>query len=663
MTTTPEPGIRPPALLLDGIQKSFGSVVALRSGTIEVRAGSIHALVGENGAGKSTLVKIIAGLYRRDGGIFRLEGTDVDFTSTAESKAAGVAVIYQEPTLFPDLSVTENVFMGRQPVGRFGRIDRKAMRAEVEAVFLRLGVRIDPDRPAEGLSIADQQVIEIAKAISLDAKVLIMDEPTAALSGVEVDRLFQIARSLRDEGRALVFISHRFDEVFDLCDTVTVMRDGAYISTNRIVDTSVDEIVTQMVGREITDLFPKQETAIGAPLLEVEGLTSAGVFHDISLTVRSGEIVGLAGLVGAGRSEVARAIFGVDGYDSGTVRLAGRPVPMRNASAALRRGLALVPEDRRKQGLVLDSSVSQNLTLAIRSRLAKAGIITSGFENRAARVWASRLEVKASALSTTAGTLSGGNQQKVVLGKWLATRACRAHHRRTDARHRCRHEGGGAPPALGARQPGHGDPHDLLGAARGARHGRPCARHARGPHHGRDRTRGCDIRECDVRRDPRDGRPLVSTATRIEKSSVTKRFAAVSRAREFGILIALVIVVIAATVANPNFLFSADGWRDLLLTPSILVLVAVGQAIVLITRNVDLSVGSVLGLTAYLTGRLFIDVPGIPILVVFVHRGRLRRPARAHQRGTRGVRASAGDGHHPRHALRLPRHQRAVDGQ
>ncbi len=420
MTDTP-PSAAPPMLELSRVVKSFGAVIALRSGSLRLEAGSIHALVGENGAGKSTLVKIVAGLYRRDAGDFRLNGEEVDFTSTAQSKAAGIAVIYQEPTLFPDLSVTENVFMGRQPVGRFGRIDRKAMRREVEALFQRLAVRIDPDRPAEGLSIADQQVIEIAKAVSLDARVLIMDEPTAALSGVEVDRLFAIARSLRDEGRALLFISHRFDEVFDLCDTVTVMRDGAYISTTPIDETTPDELVRQMVGRDVTELFPKQEAVIGDPLLEVEGLSSAGVFHDISFTVRSGEIVGLAGLVGAGRSEVARAVFGVDGYDAGSVRLAGASVAKRDPAGAMRQGIALVPEDRRKQGLVLESSVARNLTLAIRTQLAKAGIITSGFENRAAKVWASRLEVKTTAMSTVAATLSGGNQQKVVLGKWLAT--------------------------------------------------------------------------------------------------------------------------------------------------------------------------------------------------------------------------------------------------
>lgn len=230
----------PVVLELRDVAKSFGPVRALRSGSLTVRAGSIHALVGENGAGKSTLVKIVAGVHRRDGGVFELRGDPVGFGSTAASKEAGVAVIYQEPTLFPDLSVTENIFMGRHLLGAGRRIDRNAMYAEAHRIFERLGVRIDPRRPAEGLSIADQQIVEIVKAISLDATLLIMDEPTAALSGVEVERLFAVARSLRDEGRALGFISHRFDEVFELCDTVTVMRDGDYISTERVADTSVE---------------------------------------------------------------------------------------------------------------------------------------------------------------------------------------------------------------------------------------------------------------------------------------------------------------------------------------------------------------------------------------------------------------------------------------
>jgi len=424
MSDTPEPPAQPTAhavLELSRIAKAFGAVVALTNGTLRLERGSIHALVGENGAGKSTLVKIIAGLYQRDAGEFLLEGESVDFTSTAQAKEAGIAVIYQEPTLFPDLSVTENIFMGRQPRGALGMIDRRAMKAEALALFERLGVRIDPDRPTLGLSIADQQIIEIAKAISLDAKVLIMDEPTAALSGVEVDRLFAVARGLRDEDRAILFISHRFDEVFALCDTVTVMRDGAYIATSPIGDTTVPQIVRQMVGRDVTTLFPKQEVPIGDVVLEVDGLTQPGVFHDVSFVARAGEIVALAGLVGAGRSEIARAVFGVDPYASGSVKVNGRMLPKHKPATAMAAGIALVPEDRRQQGLVLDSSVSRNATLAIRKQLARFGLITSAAENESARVWASRLEVKTASLDTEVGTLSGGNQQKVVLGKWLAT--------------------------------------------------------------------------------------------------------------------------------------------------------------------------------------------------------------------------------------------------
>lgn len=410
-----------PVLEMADVRKSFGPVAALRSGTITVHPGSIHALVGENGAGKSTLVKIVAGVHRRDGGTLRFEGSDVDFTSTAESKSAGIAVIYQEPTLFPDLSVTENIFMGRQPRGRGRRIDRAAMLAETREIFARLGVDIDPRRPALGLSIADQQIIEIAKAISLDARLLIMDEPTAALSGVEVERLFAVARSLRDEGRGLVFISHRFEEVFALCDEVTVMRDGAYVATTDIATTTPDAVVEMMVGREVGELFPKQEHPVGDVVLRVDRLRAAGRFRDISFDVRAGEIVGLAGLVGAGRSEVARAVFGVDDYDSGQVSMLGRPVRPGRPRAAITAGMAFVPEDRRKQGLVVDNSVAHNVASVIRRQLGRVGFLTTAAENKAVAPWARRLEVKTNALDMPATTMSGGNQQKVVIAKWLAT--------------------------------------------------------------------------------------------------------------------------------------------------------------------------------------------------------------------------------------------------
>ena len=411
----------PPVLELEHVVKTFGPVVALADGTLAVDAGSIHALIGENGAGKSTLVKIVAGVHQRDSGTMRLGGEEVDFRSTAESKAAGVAVIYQEPTLFPDLSVAENIFMGRQPRTRTGAVDRRTMRAESTRLFERLGVRIDPERPALGLSIADQQLIEIAKAISLDARLLVMDEPTAALSGVEVERLFAVARSLRDEGRALIFISHRFDEIFALCDTITVMRDGAYVSTDAAAEVTPAEIVQRMGGREVESLFPKTEGAIGETILAVDRLTRRGVFEDVSFTVRAGEIVGFAGLVGAGRTEVLRAVFGVDGYDSGTVTFLGRPLPKGNPRAAIRAGIGLVPEDRRKQGLILDMSIARNLTLVIRRRLARAGLLAKAAEYRSAHDWAGRLQVKAGSLDSEGGTLSGGNQQKIVLAKWLAT--------------------------------------------------------------------------------------------------------------------------------------------------------------------------------------------------------------------------------------------------
>ena len=408
-------------LELRGIRKTFGGLVALESGQLVLRAGTIHALVGENGAGKSTMVKIIAGLYSPDEGSIKLDGRDVEFRGTPESKAAGIAVIYQEPTLYPDLSVMENIFIGRLPLDRFGRVDRRTMRRECLAIFERLGVRIDPDRVAAGMSIADQQIVEIAKALSLEARILVMDEPTAALSGNEVERLFAISRSLRDHGCALVFISHRFDEVFSLCDAITVMRDGSFVSSNSIDDVDVSTVVRRMVGRDVTELFPKQTVPIGEVRLEVRNLCTVGLFDDITFSVRAGEVVCLAGLVGAGRSEVARAIFGVDKYDSGEVLVDGARLRGRSPAAATRAGLALVPEDRRAQGLVMESSISRNLTLAIRGRLAKLGMLFGGTEDRVASNWAAKLHVQTKALDVTVDTLSGGNQQKVVLGKWMST--------------------------------------------------------------------------------------------------------------------------------------------------------------------------------------------------------------------------------------------------
>lgn len=300
-------------------------------------------------------------------------------------------------------------------------IDHRLMRDNAAAIFAELEVPIDPDRLADGLSIADQQIIEIAKAISLDASVLIMDEPTAALSGHEVDRLFAVARTLRDKGAALMFISHRMEEIFSLCDRVTVMRDGGYVTTRMVADTTPPQIVRDMVGRDIDQLFPKFEAEVGEPVLEVQGLNRAGTFRNISFTVRAGEIVALAGLVGAGRSEVARAVMGIDPIDSGTVTLLGKRLKPGHPLAAIRAGMGFVPEDRRKQGLVMELSVLRNTALTLRNELARFGIINARKEAEVAAEWDKKLQVKTASPYNSVATLSGGNQQKVVLAKWLAT--------------------------------------------------------------------------------------------------------------------------------------------------------------------------------------------------------------------------------------------------
>jgi len=410
-----------PVLEVRDVTKSFGSVAAVRGCSFGLPAGEVHALVGENGAGKSTIVKMLAGVHRPDTGTLLVDGEPVGFTGPGDAMDAGIAVIYQEPTLFGDLSVAENIAMGRQPRGRFGIIDRRRMRRSATELFDRLGVHLDPARPARGLSIADQQIVEIAKAIGGRARVLVMDEPTAALSSVEVERLFAVVRALRDEGTAVLFISHRFEEITALCDRVTIMRDGGHVSTDPLGELTVEEMVRRMVGRDLDALFPKQDVEPGAVVLEVDGLARDGVFRDVTFEVRAGEIVALAGLVGAGRSEVVQAVFGVDGRDAGTVRVNGRRVRPHSSRAAMAAGMALVPEDRRQQGLVMDLSIQRNVTLPRSGALARFGLLGGGAERREAAHWTERLRTRYGRLADPVRTLSGGNQQKVVLAKWLAT--------------------------------------------------------------------------------------------------------------------------------------------------------------------------------------------------------------------------------------------------
>lgn len=418
------PSVHPiaPVLELRNATKTFGAVRALIDGSVILYPGEAHALLGENGAGKSTLVKILAGVHLPDSGVLSIEGAAVALNGPAASRAAGISVIYQEPTLFPDLSVAENIFMGRQPLRRLRRIDRAEMVHRAAAVFTRLGVSLDPTRPARGLSVADQQIVEIAKAISFDSKVIVMDEPTAALTSVEVDRLFEVVSALRAESAAVLFISHRLEEVFALCQRVTIMRDGAFVRTAPIVDLTIDAVIRAMVGRDLDTLFPKTKTEPQAVVLAVDRLTREGVFTDVSFNVRRGEIVALAGLVGAGRSEIARAVFGIDRHDAGSVEVDGRKLPNGSPMAAMQAGVGFVPEDRRQQGLVMDMSIDHNIALASLDRLSSNGIIRRVAERRLAADWAVRLQLKFSRLRNNVATLSGGNQQKVVLAKWLARR-------------------------------------------------------------------------------------------------------------------------------------------------------------------------------------------------------------------------------------------------
>ncbi|MFF9583405.1 sugar ABC transporter ATP-binding protein [Streptomyces achromogenes] len=420
MTHPPDP--EPvPVLALKGVSKSFGAVRALRDVSLELLPGEAHALAGENGAGKSTLIKILAGVHRPDAGQVLLDGGPVVLHGPGDARAAGIAVIHQEPTLFPDLSIAENIFIGRAPTRALGRIDHKATREATAALMRRLGVGLDPERPARGLSIADQQLVEIAKALSFDARVLIMDEPTAALTGGEAARLFGVVRTLRERGAAVLFVSHRLEEIFAVCQKVTTLRDGARIAAEPLAGMTEDDLIRRMTGRDLAELYPKRHVPVGDVALSVRRLTREGVFTDVSFEVRRGEIVGLAGLVGAGRTEVARAVFGVDRRDAGEVEVAGRPLPNGAPSAAMAAGLALVPEDRRAQGLVMGLSIERNIGLTGLRTTARAGLVHRRAERRRSLDWAVRLQVKYARIADAVSTLSGGNQQKVVLAKWLAT--------------------------------------------------------------------------------------------------------------------------------------------------------------------------------------------------------------------------------------------------
>ncbi|MFF7653771.1 sugar ABC transporter ATP-binding protein [Streptomyces sp. NPDC007983] len=429
MTTTPSPEPEPAdhgaeILRMEGVRKTFPGVVALDGVDFDLRRGEVHVLLGENGAGKSTLIKMLSGAHRPDGGRVLVDGGPVRIHGAQDAERLGIATIHQEFNLVPDLSVAENIFLGRQP-RRFGLIDRTAMDERAAELLTRVGVDVSPRTRVRDLGIARLQMVEIAKALSLNARVLIMDEPTAVLTTEEVDKLFRIVRTLRADGVGVVFITHHLEEIAALGDRVTVLRDGRSV-TQVPATTDQDELVRLMVGRSIEQQYPRERPASGSasgsagePLLKVRGLGRGGSFQDIDFDVRAGEVVGLAGLVGAGRTEVVRALFGADPYDTGTVEVAGVPLPRHDVVAAMDAGIGLVPEDRKGQGLVLDASVQENLGLVTLRGTTRAGFVDRAGQRRAAERIAEQLAVRMAGLDQHVRTLSGGNQQKVVIGKWL----------------------------------------------------------------------------------------------------------------------------------------------------------------------------------------------------------------------------------------------------
>jgi ribose transport system ATP-binding protein len=406
-------------VLMQNIYKAFGSNQVLTGVNFELLDGEVHALMGENGAGKSTMMNVLTGLHSRDKGTIMIDGKETYFKNPKEAEQNGITFIHQELNIWPDMTVLENLFIGKELKSPLGLLRTKEMKALAKKQLDRLMVTIPLDKEAGSCSVGEQQMIEIAKALMTDAKVIIMDEPTAALTEREINKLFDIIASLKKEGVSIVYISHRMEEIFAICDRITVMRDGKTVDTKAIRDTNFDEVVKKMVGRELTDRYPKRDSKTGEMVLEVKGLTKRGVFQDVNFSVRSGEIVGISGLMGAGRTEIVRAIFGLDPFDRGEIRLNGKRIEIKTPDQAVKAGIGFITEDRKDEGLVLDFSIKDNIVLPSLYSFAPKGIINHKSENDFVDLLIKRLTVKTESADIAVGNLSGGNQQKVVIAKWI----------------------------------------------------------------------------------------------------------------------------------------------------------------------------------------------------------------------------------------------------
>ena len=410
-----------PRLSLAGVTKTFPGVRALSEVSLKLYPGKVTALVGENGAGKSTVVKVLTGIYQPDNGAIEVDGQPVNFAMPQDAERAGVTAIHQETVLFDELSVAENIFLGHAPRGRFGLIDTATMTRRADEILTGLGAKVDPHAILKDLGTANKHLVAIARAMSIDARVVIMDEPTAALSQTEIEELYELVDGLKAQGKAILFISHKFDEIFRIADYYTVFRDGQLIGDGAIAGVSEAELVNMMVGRDVSQIFPERTRDLGDEALKVTGYEHPTEFSDISFSLKRGEILGFYGLVGAGRSEFMQALFGITKPSAGTVEIEGGAVTIRSPADAVSQGIVYVPEDRGKQGAIGDMPIFQNVTLPSLARISRKGFLKLAEEFALAREYTERLDLRAASLDTLVGNLSGGNQQKVVIAKWLAT--------------------------------------------------------------------------------------------------------------------------------------------------------------------------------------------------------------------------------------------------
>ena len=406
---------------MKGINKAFGSNQVLKNAGFFLKDGEIHALMGENGAGKSTLMKILTGVYTKDAGTVLVDGQEVTNKSPQEAEKAGIVFIYQEMNSLFDLTVEENLFMGKEITKGFGICDKKAMRAKAREVMERMGVNIDVGAVMSDLSVGQQQMVEICKALMADAKVLIMDEPTAALTQSETEVLFQVINSLREKGVSIVYISHRMEEIFELCDRITILRDGEYIDTKYIKDITMDDIVQMMIGREIGERYPKRDCAIGEEVFRVEGLSHEKYFKDVNFSVRAGEVLGVSGLMGAGRTEIMQAIFGNMPTTGGKLFIEGKEVTIRNPRQAIDAGIGFITEDRKTEGLLLEKSISENIEICNLGKVSNNGVLSAKKRGDLVKRGIEEFRIKCFGPFHECNNLSGGNQQKVVLAKWIYT--------------------------------------------------------------------------------------------------------------------------------------------------------------------------------------------------------------------------------------------------